>query len=308
MNGFVLGICIALVATGVAALDLPSNARQTVEREAQLDSYDAPIAPFDGESIPMLTIEGSIKREVWQIASTNVTPLQVLQPLRAQLAADGYEILLDCAADLCGGFDFRFGIDVIPAPNMYVNIQAFRYLTALKGSLETPDAVVTLLVSATRNSAYVQIVEARAKGDFETRASNAGAALRGEAGRPDGIADLVTAGFVVLEGLDFPSGSTELGAGPFPALQQLARYLAENPGLRIALVGHTDSVGTLDRNIAISRSRAQSVRARLIDVYGIDSGRLDAEGMGYLAPRASNLTPSGREANRRVEAIVLSAN
>ena len=48
------------------------------------------------------------------------------------------------------------------------------------------------------------------------------------------------------------------------------------------------------------------MRARLISEYGIDPARIEAEGMGYLAPVASNLTEAGRQANRRVEAILLS--
>ena len=48
------------------------------------------------------------------------------------------------------------------------------------------------------------------------------------------------------------------------------------------------------------------MRQRLIDRYQIDPARLEGEGMGYLAPVGSNLTPEGREANRRVEAVLLS--
>ncbi len=90
----------------------------------------------------------------------------------------------------------------------------------------------------------------------------------------------------------------------------LAHYSASNSdvlftAIRIMLVGHTDSVGGLDPNIALSRDRAASVRQRLIDAYGVAPNRLEAQGMGYLAPIASNLTAQGRETNRRVEAVLL---
>ena len=78
-----------------------------------------------------------------------------------------------------------------------------------------------------------------------------------------------------------------------------------SPDMRIALVGHTDTVGSLDGNIALSVSRARSVRQRLIDAYGIAPERLQSQGMGFLAPYTSNTTEEGREANRRVEAVVL---
>ena len=113
-------------------------------------------------------------------------------------------------------------------------------------------------------------------------------------------------GHVVLGDLDFGSGADTLGLGPYGSLAALAAFLADNPGIRIALVGHTDSIGALDQNIALSKRRAVAVRMRLIDSHGAAPDRIDAEGMGYLAPVASNLTEPGRLANRRVEAILLS--
>jgi OOP family OmpA-OmpF porin len=58
--------------------------------------------------------------------------------------------------------------------------------------------------------------------------------------------------------------------------------------------------------MAISRRRAESARALLTGRYGADPARVEAFGMGYFAPVASNATPEGREANRRVEAVVTS--
>jgi OOP family OmpA-OmpF porin len=40
-------------------------------------------------------------------------------------------------------------------------------------------------------------------------------------------------------------------------------------------------------------------------VHGVDGTRLEAHGVGFLAPVAPNTTPGGREANRRVEAVLL---
>ena len=88
----------------------------------------------------------------------------------------------------------------------------------------------------------------------------------------------------------------------------MAAFLNAQPSVRVALVGHTDSVGSLSGNIALSKRRAQSVRQRLIDAHGIEAARMQAEGMGYLAPVASNLAETGRDQNRRVEVILLDAN
>ena len=98
---------------------------------------------------------------------------------------------------------------------------------------------------------------------------------------------------------------TGFSAG-FPICTGLGIETLRSDGtLRIALVGHTDATGSLEANVAVSRARAVSVRERLIADYGVDATQMDAEGMGYLAPVASNLTPDGRERNRRVEAVLL---
>ncbi|MEM9127449.1 MAG: OmpA family protein, partial [Pseudomonadota bacterium] len=89
------------------------------------------------------------------------------------------------------------------------------------------------------------------------------------------------------------------------SLTLLSRFLADNPDTRLALVGHTDDTGALQANISISTRRAQAVRARLIEAHGVAADRIEAQGVGYLAPLTSNATPEGRDLNRRVEAVLL---
>ncbi len=74
----------------------------------------------------------------------------------------------------------------------------------------------------------------------------------------------------------------------------------------MALVGHTDFAGALDSNIALSKKRAASVADRLVQSYGVNRTQLDPEGVGYLAPRATNQTDAGRTQNRRVEVMITS--
>ena len=109
----------------------------------------------------------------------------------------------------------------------------------------------------------------------------------------------------MLSDLEFDTGAARLGDRPYASLDELAAFLRAHPEHRVALVGHTDNVGSLEQNVALSRERAASVRARLLERHGIAPERVEAEGMGYLAPIASNLTPEGRETNRRVEAILI---
>ena len=119
---------------------------------------------------------------------------------------------------------------------------------------------------------------------------------------------LVDDGSIVLPDLEFATGSAQLGTGPFASLQQLSEWLADNPTARVILVGHTDAVGSLAANTALSRQRATAVSNRLISAFGTNRAQLQSAGAGYLAPVTSNLTPEGRAANRRVAVVLLSLN
>ncbi|WP_300059115.1 OmpA family protein [uncultured Roseobacter sp.] len=294
------------VSSGWAAdLTLPPGAQMTVERATELDSFEAPIGAFADGAVPSRSMEGAVTRRAWRIGTGGLTPLQVMAPVREQIEALGYDIVFECSNRACGGFDFRFAVEVLPGPNMYVNIGSFRYLTAFKGKENDPEEALTVLTSATAASAYVQVIHT-ATGDA-VRPPVAVAPVTPPVAEAASNAppDLLRDGFVVLDDLDFDTGTTALGPGPFGSLTRLAELMTARPELRVALVGHTDTVGGLAPNITLSRERAQAVRARLVDQYQIDPDRLDAEGMGYLAPVATNLTPEGREKNRRVEAILL---
>ena len=289
--------------------DLPNNARQTAARDSVLDQVAIPVGPFADGALQSETAEGPVTRRAYRIPSAGLTPLQILAPLRAQLEAAGYTLLLDCDEDSCGGFDFRFGIDVLPAPNMYVNIRAYHFLSARHRATE--DAV-TLLASTATGAAYLQIIQVGPSSGGAVRFGQPNAA-QGDDAPPVGnvpagdfAARLLQDGAAVLRSLEFAVGKTSLRSTSTPELEALAALMQDRLGLRIAVVGHTDTVGGLDTNIAVSRARARAVRTALIETHGVPGARIEAEGMGYLAPIASNLSAEGREANRRVEVILIS--
>jgi OOP family OmpA-OmpF porin len=299
-----LSVLALVVVAGTTAhaieLELPPTAQQTVTRDTEQDRFFAPVAPFADGELPVQLFEGAVARSAWRIDVAGITPLQIAVPLRAQLVASGYDIVLDCAAQDCGGYDFRFEMEVLPAPNMHVNLRNFHVVTGVRGQ-----QAVTILASASSGASFVQIIQAG--GDTQSlEATVPSPAVIGNAAPVGSPADpLMRDGRAVLDGLDFESGTSDLGAGPFAVLEQLAERLAAQPDMRVALVGHTDNVGSLEANITLARSRAEAVRVRLIEEYGIAAARLEAQGIGYLAPIASNLSAEGREANRRVEVVLL---
>ncbi|MBI1418756.1 MAG: OmpA family protein [Limimaricola sp.] len=297
------------------ALKMPATASLQAQRVTPSDSYDMPVGPWMAGTIPTVTLRGAVSRQAWRIAAPGLTTEQVIAPLRAQLQAKGYEVVFECRDDACGGFDFRFGTEVLAAPAMQVDFMNYRFLAARR--TDDPEQAVSVIASTTAREAYVQIVTVGAAADTAATAAapatDSGAAPPVPVGVPASApTDLATRlereGHVVLAGLSFDAGAASLGPGQFPVLQELADYLVAHPGRDVVLVGHTDASGSLTANVALSQKRAAAVMARLVSDYGVSPGQLDAQGVGYLAPLASNLTQAGRDANRRVEAVLISTN
>ncbi|WP_280322277.1 hypothetical protein [Sulfitobacter faviae] len=153
-----------LLAAPAAALELalPSTARLTAERNTAPDRYAAPVGVYAEGQVARVNVDGDVRRAAWRMDTPGLTALQVMRPLRRQLEEAGLDIVLDCAARDCGGFDFRFAIEVLPGPNMYVNLRAFHFITALRRDEDgTPTEAISILASTAATSAYVQIIQAR---------------------------------------------------------------------------------------------------------------------------------------------------
>lgn len=325
----------AMLALGIASpcgaleLSLPFSAELTTRVVTAPDSHALPVGAYADGQLPVLSLEGQVERQVFRFAGQSLTTLQLLVPLRDQLDAAGYEVMFACDSTACGGFDFRFAIEVLPAPDMYVDLTDFRFLAARRDANDH----IGVLVSGSANAGFVQLIRVTSDPDAEglrvgTRgddtqdlpATGGAEPLVAEeaappasnradpAPQPDALSladSLLRQGHVILSDLNFQTGSSQLSEGSYDSLRELADFLLADPGRRVALVGHSDAVGGLSGNIALSKERATSVRQRLLRDYGVPSGQLDAEGMGYLSPIAPNTTPEGRDANRRVEAVLL---
>jgi outer membrane protein OmpA-like peptidoglycan-associated protein len=107
---------------------------------------------------------------------------------------------------------------------------------------------------------------------------------------------------LVLEGIQFASGSSTISARSYMVLDEVVASLKGYPEVNLTIQGYTDSVGKESTNLRLSQSRAESVMNYFIG-KGINPTRLKAVGFGELNPIANNNTPEGRAKNRRIELV-----
>ena len=100
--------------------------------------------------------------------------------------------------------------------------------------------------------------------------------------------------------ISFDTGSYTIKPQLRAVLDPFANSLRDDPAARIAIIGHTDNVGSDAVNNPLSVERAQSVRDYLT-TRGISGARVETAGRGEREPVADNSTESGRAKNRRVE-------
>jgi outer membrane protein OmpA-like peptidoglycan-associated protein len=115
--------------------------------------------------------------------------------------------------------------------------------------------------------------------------------------------DLGSSGHVAVYGIYFDTNRSEVKPESEPALAEIAKLLAQDPGLKLKVVGHTDMTGGLAANLELSEARAEAVIQALVARHGVAAARLEGHGVGPLAPVASNDTEEGRARNRRVELV-----
>lgn len=102
----------------------------------------------------------------------------------------------------------------------------------------------------------------------------------------------------------FSTGKSDLNASAQRSMGKIAEFLQKNQNRNLLVEGHTDSVGSDEYNQGLSEQRATSVKSDLVK-RGIASGRIVTIGYGKKYPLASNADATGKQQNRRVEAIIL---
>ena len=233
-------------------------------KESAFDAYDFPVK--NGAKVEKVRVEG--RKTVYtysfdRAAGPVPSPLQVKRNYQAAAKQVGGEVLND-------------------SDGAYMN-------TTLRIAKDGRETWVEVLTRAA--TYYVTIVERQEmKQDVVANAD----ALKG---------GLARTGHVEVPGIFFDFGKADVKPESEPALREVAKLLQASPGLRVWVVGHTDSVGSAESNVALASGRAASVVAWLTGKLSVDGKRLVPHGVGPYAPVASNGTDEGRAKNRRVELV-----
>lgn len=114
------------------------------------------------------------------------------------------------------------------------------------------------------------------------------------------LGKILTEGSFVSHAIKFDVAKSTIKGESMGFINELAKWLQENPVVKLEIGGHTDSDGDDASNLTLSQARAESVKSQLVSM-GIDPSRLNAKGYGENKPIDNNLTPEGKANNRRVE-------
>ncbi len=101
----------------------------------------------------------------------------------------------------------------------------------------------------------------------------------------------------------FATNSAAVSGSAQADLRTLAASMNQYPNTTVNVIGHTDNVGDAAFNFDLSQRRAQAVTSVLLN-SGVSPARVRSIGRGEDAPVATNLTPEGRQQNRRVEIVI----
>jgi len=122
-------------------------------------------------------------------------------------------------------------------------------------------------------------------------------------GSEDGRSKLLSGGKLETSSILFATNSAEIKSDREGIIKEVATVLRGDPTMKIRIIGHTDAVGNTDKNLLLSKKRADAVRDILINDYQINMAQIETDGKGDTVPVADESSEQNKAKNRRVEFV-----
>lgn len=308
-----LSLSISCFALGAQAADKSgSKDYPSISRFAGAEIVDYQVVDFDEaalvvkavpkEPVPadaLLKVEGKVTRIGYRLPAGK-TSLEVMRNYEQALGTS-YKTVFKCAGNDCGGDMAGYignGGAIIPSGwSATFDTDKNRYWLAQRSGPEGDRYVLLYVMQSSGTNPptlFQEVVDVKPMQGGQVSVIDAASLKRG----------LDSEGKIAVYGIYFDNGKADVKPTSKPTLDEMAKLLTANPAIKVYIVGHTDNVGVLNDNLALSQQRADAVVKALSSSYKIASDRLVAKGVASLAPVASNAEESGRARNRRVELVV----
>ena len=269
------------------------------------DEYELYYGPMEYiENVDTTEEEGYMPRETIKLTGEATkyvydhrekdSALEIARSVRKVLEKKGFKIEYYCEHDSCGYVDgWRLylseeigGVD----KNQY-------YLVGKSKSKPNIEEYIVFYVNDldVRPRSVVHVIKA----DLNT-----GLISEPVISSTDLAKELNSQGRVEISGIYFDFDSSVLKKESAPALKEVAKMLNEKNDIKLFVVGHSDSVGSIGYNLKLSKQRASSVIKHLVSNEGINKLRLEAYGIGPLSPLKKNDQSASNAENRRVEVVL----
>ena len=112
-------------------LDMPIGLVQSSQIEQGLATLNLPTGVWNGTEVPSITLTGQATTTTFHSNEIR-KPDVVAAAVWPQMEAQGYDLALHCADQICGGYDFRFSLPVLPPPQMFVDLGDYVFLSGLR--------------------------------------------------------------------------------------------------------------------------------------------------------------------------------
>ncbi len=264
-------------------------------KTAEFDEFSLALGPIlDKDKFTKAErLEGKVTKFKYSTPA-NRSGLEVIRSYRDALQKSGFQILFACDGKACIGEKFPYSYTNTASGIWCLNCEEpMRYLAA-KLSRPSGDVYVSLVVEKDKyeGGTWLTIIE--------VKPMQAGMVTVNAQALAD---DITKSGHVAVYGIYFDTGKSIIKPESKPVIDEIAKLLNSQATLKLHVVGHTDNVGNLPSNMTLSKQRAEAVVTALVNDHRIAAARLIANGVGPLAPVASNAAEEGRAKNRRVELV-----